>query len=339
MTDKCYKIGELARLSGVSAKTIRFYSDIGALPPTAVTAAGYRLYDDADRGRLETIRALREIGVALPTIIDLLRDKVSAAQVLSVQLDALDLTLRAVRRQRAVLRAALGQGEAGALAYLDRARALARFDARERQEFLAARMEQVFAGVRANEGWKGWFWQGAVLDLPEELSEEQFTAWLELAELVSDESFIRRSNEIGRESWNRPHATTDESPAPTALYDLYLEIAEAQRAGHTPGDARGQELIDRYLELQARTFGKSATAPEFVPELLALIERNTDPRAARYWELIAIIKGWAPSPIADAHRWLVAGLHARVAGDHPCAQPCAIEETAARHAERRAGRS
>jgi len=148
MIGQLYKIGELAGLSGVSAKTIRFYSDIGALPPSQVTAAGYRLYDDADRSRLATIRALREIGLDLPTIRALLRDNVSVTEALSVQLDAIELTLRTARRQRALLKSALGRGEAAALAYLDRAQTIAKFDALERQEFLASRMDRVFGGER-----------------------------------------------------------------------------------------------------------------------------------------------------------------------------------------------
>jgi DNA-binding transcriptional MerR regulator len=51
--DGLYKIGELSRLSGVSIKTIRHYSDQGVLPPSGVTEAGYRLYSEADRSRLE----------------------------------------------------------------------------------------------------------------------------------------------------------------------------------------------------------------------------------------------------------------------------------------------
>jgi hypothetical protein len=38
-----YRIGELARLSGLSVKTIRFYSDRGLVPPAERTGAGYRV--------------------------------------------------------------------------------------------------------------------------------------------------------------------------------------------------------------------------------------------------------------------------------------------------------
>jgi DNA-binding transcriptional MerR regulator len=43
--DGLYGIGELARLTGLTVRTIRFYSDSGLLPPTERTHAGYRMYD------------------------------------------------------------------------------------------------------------------------------------------------------------------------------------------------------------------------------------------------------------------------------------------------------
>jgi DNA-binding transcriptional MerR regulator len=51
-------IGELARLTGLTVKTVRFWSDEGLVPPADRTPAGYRLYDSARvrcagrRGRL-----------------------------------------------------------------------------------------------------------------------------------------------------------------------------------------------------------------------------------------------------------------------------------------------
>ncbi len=314
MTTKAlYKIGALAKLSGVSAKTIRFYSDIGALPPTAVTEAGYRLYSDQDRSRLETIRALRELGLDLSTIIALLRDNVSVTAALAVQLDALDLLLHTVRRQRALLKAALAQGEPGALAYLDRAQAQARFDAQERQAFLAARITTIFAGVNADPDWQSRFLQAATLDLPDELNEAQFTAWLELADLLSDDQFLQRMNTLGREWWQPRDGATVPPDIGGMLNTFYCELAEALKAGFAPTDPQGQGWFAQYLALQAAVLGRGATDPAFPADLLAMIERHTDPRAARYWELLAILKDWPPSPIAAAHEWLVAALRARVA--------------------------
>ena len=60
-------IGQLARRSGVSVKTIRFYSDAGLLPPQR-SSAGHRRYDSTDLARLTLIRNLRSLDVGLDTI-------------------------------------------------------------------------------------------------------------------------------------------------------------------------------------------------------------------------------------------------------------------------------
>ena len=51
-------IGELARSAGLTAKTVRFWSDQGLLPPAGRTPAGYRLYGPDALGRLGLILAV-----------------------------------------------------------------------------------------------------------------------------------------------------------------------------------------------------------------------------------------------------------------------------------------
>lgn len=311
-TGRLYRIGELARLTGVSARTIRFYSDSGVLPPAKVAASGYRLYAEADRGRLDLIRALRDLGVDLPTIAGLIHERGSVADALALQLEAVEATLRTARRQRTLLRAALDKGGDAALAYLDRARVLARLDAIEREHYLGAQLERVFAGVPVDEGWKAHFWQGAVLDLPDELTEEQFVAWLELADLVGDEEFIARLNAMSRETWASGRARTIDGEEALASQRIYVRAAEAEEAGLSPRSPEGQALVAEYLTAQARIYARPDD-PDFPGEFLAMIERNSDPRAASYWQLIGILKGWpARSPIATGHAWLIEGLRWRV---------------------------
>jgi DNA-binding transcriptional MerR regulator len=67
-----WRIGQLARIAGVSDRTLRHYDKIGLLPPAAVDAAtGYRWYGTAELTRLERIRALRRLGLSLRQIADL----------------------------------------------------------------------------------------------------------------------------------------------------------------------------------------------------------------------------------------------------------------------------
>lgn len=63
-----YRISEVARLAGVSVKTLRHYDAIGLLSPTARTGSNYRLYDDAALLRLQQIMLGRELGLSLDDI-------------------------------------------------------------------------------------------------------------------------------------------------------------------------------------------------------------------------------------------------------------------------------
>jgi DNA-binding transcriptional MerR regulator len=63
-----YRVKDLARLSGVSVRTLHHYDEIGLLVPSQRTDAGYRLYCDDDLLRLQQILIQRELGMPLETI-------------------------------------------------------------------------------------------------------------------------------------------------------------------------------------------------------------------------------------------------------------------------------
>ncbi len=62
------KIGEFARLTGVPAKTLRFYDELGLLEPAHRTAAGYRLYGPEEAARLAFIKRAKLLGLNLEEI-------------------------------------------------------------------------------------------------------------------------------------------------------------------------------------------------------------------------------------------------------------------------------
>lgn len=65
-------IGEAAKASGVSAKMIRYYEQIGLIPPVLRNLSGYRVYFDTDIHRLHFIRRARDLGFSVAEISDLL---------------------------------------------------------------------------------------------------------------------------------------------------------------------------------------------------------------------------------------------------------------------------
>ncbi|HLI69357.1 MAG TPA: MerR family transcriptional regulator [Ktedonobacteraceae bacterium] len=68
------QIGEVARLVGVSTKTIRYYHEIGLLPEPERTESGYRLYAARHLLCLQRIRRLRVLGLSLERIRELLSE-------------------------------------------------------------------------------------------------------------------------------------------------------------------------------------------------------------------------------------------------------------------------
>ena len=66
------KIGEVARVAGVSIDTVRFYEQRGVLPPAPRRPSGYREYSTATVGRIQLARRMQSVGLSLDEIIDAL---------------------------------------------------------------------------------------------------------------------------------------------------------------------------------------------------------------------------------------------------------------------------
>jgi len=61
-------IGEVAGKSGVPAKTIRYYEDVGLIPPARRTESGYRDYDDRDLATLRFVQRARSLGFSVKDV-------------------------------------------------------------------------------------------------------------------------------------------------------------------------------------------------------------------------------------------------------------------------------
>lgn len=87
MRPEAMKVGELAKRTGVSVRTLHYYEEIGLLAPSQRSEAGYRLYGAADVARLQQILSLRQLGFSLEHIRDcLIRGDVPLLRVIEMHL-------------------------------------------------------------------------------------------------------------------------------------------------------------------------------------------------------------------------------------------------------------
>ena len=99
------KVGELARRTGLTVRTLHHYDAIDLLRPSARSEADYRLYNQADVARLHAIQALRHLGLSLADVKTMLkRDGVGLSDTIARQIRALDHEITQATELQARLR-------------------------------------------------------------------------------------------------------------------------------------------------------------------------------------------------------------------------------------------
>lgn len=104
-------IGAFARLAGLTASALRFYSDAGLIHPERIDPqTGYRRYSESQLVRASQLRQLREIGMPLPTIKRFFAaDTREAAQLIDDQVAKVAAEATGIHRAAATLKASLGE--------------------------------------------------------------------------------------------------------------------------------------------------------------------------------------------------------------------------------------
>ena len=298
-----FSIGQLAARTGLTSRTIRFWSDAGLVPPASRSAGGYRLYDAEAVARLDLVWTLRELGLGLEVIRAVLSRTTTVAQVAEAHVAVLDEQIRLLRLRRAVLSTVATRGTTIEETLL--MHKLARLSAQERQQMIDDFVDGVFAGVDPQAPGAGI--AGRMRQLPAELPDdptpEQVDAWVELAELIADPQFRQRARTMAEAGQQAGPQTGSQAgpPASGPDYQAVLEHAgQALADGIAPGSPEGQSVLDRLVPAAER------------PGVLAQLETFTDARVERYWQLLGVLRGQPPFPPAGpAFEWLIAALRAR----------------------------
>lgn len=84
-----WSIQQIARLAGTTSRTLRHYDELDLVPPSRIGSNGYRYYDEHALVRLQRVLLLRELGLGLPQIADVLAQEYDEASALTTHLSLL----------------------------------------------------------------------------------------------------------------------------------------------------------------------------------------------------------------------------------------------------------
>ncbi|WP_369225610.1 MerR family transcriptional regulator [Streptomyces sp. R39] len=289
-------IGELAKATGLTVRTIRYWSDEGVLSPVTRSSGGYRLYDAESFARLELIRTLRELGLGLGHVRAVLSGEQTVAEVAAAHVAALDAQIGSLKVTRAVLSTVARRGSsAEEMTLMNK---LARLSAAERQRIVDDFVAEIFEGLDTADPWIRERTRTLGVALPDEPTPEQVDAWVELAELLQNPDF-------------------------RAAMRRMIEFNAADRGPDTPAGA-SQWFFRKLVDIvgAARARGVAPEAPEADAVLTEVFGEGTDRAAvlrridagdevSRYRELAAVIKGARTPPrYQEEFGWVVAALKA-----------------------------
>ena len=305
-------VGQLAARCRVAVKTVQFYAEEGLLQARGgSTEAGYRLFTEDDVADLRTIRSLRALGFSLEAIRGMLAGSADPRSTAQLQLELVEAQLRALRRQRAAIAAAISSdGDADVRRRLQLAQAAASLGAMEREALIERFMERVRKGVPL--GSDSELRQMVTMDIPDELSEDQLEAWLELSALIDDDSFVgvlHAQHEPFKP--DEPAADASRAAFAQAVGPVIAEAVSALHDNSDPKSERVRALVVRWVSAFARGLGRRDDEA-FRRWLLDYSRRTNDHRIQRFWELVASMKGRpaSVSPFVAAQQLLIDGLEA-----------------------------
>jgi DNA-binding transcriptional MerR regulator len=308
--DTWYSIGDLARRTGLTVKAIRFYSDLGIVPPTDRSPAGYRRYGIDAVARLDLVRTLRDLGLDLATIRKVVDREISLAEVAAAHAEALAAQIRTLRLRRAVLTAVAKRGSTPE--EMELMHKLAKLSEDERRRLIGEFLGTVFGGLDADPRFAGII-RSMTPELPDHPEADQVEAWVELAELSRDPDFRASMRRMAEQhaAERTPGDTIGVRRDPVAM--VRDQAGPALVAGIAPASAGADPVVAAVTAQYAHVFGRPDDL-DLRRRLLTRLQTANDPRREQYLRLLAVINGWPATeetvtPVLD---WFIRALRARI---------------------------
>lgn len=350
--DALYSIGQLARRTRLTVKTVRFYSDRGIVRPAGRSPGGYRRYDVDAVARLELVRTLRDLGLDLATIQRIVNQEAGLPEVADAHADALAVQIRLLRLRRAVLTAVAKRGSTPE--ELEIMHKLATLSEQERQHLIDDFLDSAFGGRDAESGFAA-VRQSMTPELPDDPEPRQVEAWIELAGLMQDPDFRASVRRLAEQQADEQAQHRGAGPHAGPVVALRDHVGPALRAGIGPTSTQGGAIMAAAVADYARSLDRPYAVPpeaaDVVPRddaadgvlaggarvetgddgrpgaagdarreeepvrrrLLAWLEAANDPRREQYLRNLAVINGWAaPESLTPLREWSTRALRAHV---------------------------
>jgi DNA-binding transcriptional MerR regulator len=305
-----YSIGELARRTGLTVKTIRFYSDRGIVTPADRTPAGYRRYGPEAVARLALVRTLRELGLGLDVIRRVTDQELTLGQVAAEHAAALNVQIGILRLRQAVLTTAARRGPT--FEEMERMHQLAMLSEAERRRLIDEFLDAVVDGRQGESGRAG-VRRSMTPELPVSPAQEQVEAWVELAELSLDPGFRAGMRRLVDEHVADLPDGAGTPPRPGVVAVTRELVAAAVSSGISPDSPQADPVVATLTAGCALAVGRPDDA-QLRGWLLHRLETANDPRRDRYLHLLSVINGWpAPEPLAPVIDWSCRALRTRTA--------------------------
>ena len=265
-------------------KTLRFWSDEGLLPPASRSASGYRMYDEKALMRLDLVRTLRDAGVGIETIKKVVHHDLSLAEAQRLHLADVAAPVASLQCVAAALRAAL-RGDPDE-SDVRRLCAVTRLTGDERRAVVERFHARIAEGQVIDDAWRRKMMAEGVPRLPDNPTPAQLDAWVELAELLADPTFVA----VLRAGATQMRAKNVDMDALRIANEEVAAAAAALRAQDVaPASDPSAAIVHAYVEAVARASRQAAD--EAFRRMIFGRFAAFDPRPLRHHELLAIMNG------------------------------------------------
>jgi hypothetical protein len=227
----------------------------------------------------------------------------------------LEAQARGIQRRCVLLKAVANGRPRDVLSRLQELSILASLNKLEREAFLSKQLGWQTPDVPRD----GAVWEAAVLNLPATFSEAQLEAWIELAQIVTDDAF-RRALE---RQWALGRKLDPQSQKEWVAIWRNVETSAGRMAVQIdPSAPRAQKVVDMWVRGLARLYRRQPNKG-FALWILREFQAAFDPRISRYWALIAQLKNLPPHPPEReaVWPWLMEGLRFRAERGAPPRRP------------------